>query len=151
MGLEDRNMAHEPIPPYPKNAPGDFYVENDCCLTCEAPYNQAPDLMAHDAEGGYPHCYFKRQPEAPEEVERAISACHLSCVRAVRYAGRNPKILKRFRELGSEDSCDVLAASESGGEGPLTLSEKLDRLRLAEGKEYCSPPPEPTSPCTIRD
>src|SRR3954451_17976408 len=105
-------MAHEPIPPYPKNAPGDFYVENDCCITCEAPYGEAPDLMAHDEEGDYPHCYFKRQPETPEEVERAVMACHVSCVRAVRYAGRNPKILKKFQELGSVDACDVLFPHE---------------------------------------
>ncbi|SIN81969.1 hypothetical protein SAMN05444166_1083 [Singulisphaera sp. GP187] len=41
---------------YPKNTPDDFYLENDCCITCEAPYNEAPDLMAHDEIGDYPHC-----------------------------------------------------------------------------------------------
>jgi hypothetical protein len=112
MSLEETTMATEPIPPYPKNAPGDFYVEDGCCITCEAPYHEAPDLIAHDEEGDYPHCYFKRQPETPEEVERAVMACNVSCVRAVRYAGKNQKILKRFRELGSEDSCDVGSGRE---------------------------------------
>ena len=133
-------MADEPIPPYPKNAPGDFYVENNCCITCEAPYHEAPDLMAHDEEGDYPHCYFKRQPETPEEVDRAVMACNVSCVRAVRYSGKNPKILKRFRELGSEDSCDVLAVVKAAEEKPLTLQEKLERLRHAEGDRHVSPP-----------
>jgi hypothetical protein len=113
-------MAHEPIPPYPKNAPGDFYVENRSCLKCEAPYDMAPDVMAHAEEGVDPHCYFKKQPETPEEVERAVMACYVSCVRAVRYAGKNPKILKRFRELGRIDFCDTLAGGESfeGGKEP---------------------------------
>jgi len=85
-----------PEPPYPKNAPGPFYVENQCCLSCDAPYSEAPDLMAHDdGEGGY-HCHFRKQPETPQEVERAVMACVVSCVRAVRYAGNDPAILKRF-------------------------------------------------------
>ena len=124
-------MAEQPIPPYPKNAPGDFYVQNGYCLKCEAPYYEAPDLMAHDDEGDNPHCYFKRQPETPEEVERAVMACHVSCVRAVRYAGKNPKILKRFLELGRVDACDLFSP-EQGKALPLTLREKLERLRRAE-------------------
>lgn len=125
-------MADEPILPYPKNVPGDFYVQNNHCITCEAPYHEAPDLMAHDKEGSYPHCYFKKQPETPEEVERAISACQVSCVQAVRYAGKNPKILKRFQELDAADSCDELAGVKDGGELPLTLQENLERLRRSE-------------------
>jgi hypothetical protein len=121
-------MAHEPIPPYPKNAPGPFYVQSECCIACSAPEQEAPDLMDHgewpDGEEGY-HCYFKRQPETPDEVERAISACVVSCVRAVRYAGNNPKILKRFRELRSEDSCDVLEGQTRPGVDPkLTVAER---------------------------
>jgi hypothetical protein len=139
MGSEEHAMAQEQITRYPKNAPGDFYVENDCCITCEAPYHEAPDLMAHDDEEDYRHCYFKRQPEKPEEVERAIMACYVSCVRAVRYAGRNPKILKRFQELGSVDSCDVLSPDEDKAL-PLTLREKLERLRGAQGEQHRSPP-----------
>jgi hypothetical protein len=102
-----------PEPPFPKNAPGAFYVRNECCISCEAPYSEAPDLMDHDdGEGGY-HCHFKKQPETPEEVERAVMACAVSCVRAVRYAGDDPAILKRLRELRSSDSCDVLVKSSA--------------------------------------
>jgi hypothetical protein len=115
-------MAHEPIPPYPKNAPGPFYVQSECCIACSAPEQEAPDLMDHgewpDGEEGY-HCYFKRQPETPDEVERAISACVVSCVRAVRYAGNNPKILKRFRELRNKQprpEAGVLGRPPRGGQ-----------------------------------
>ena len=100
-----------PEPPFPRNVPGPFYVENQCCISCHAPYSEAPDIMAHDdGERGY-HCHFKKQPETPEEFERAVMACVVSCVRAVRYAGNDPAILKRFQELRSDDSCDVLDKS----------------------------------------
>src|SRR5258708_1818047 len=35
-------------------------------------------------------------------------ACRVSCVEAVRYAGNDPAILARFRELGCLNSCDFL-------------------------------------------
>lgn len=96
-----------PEPRFAKNVPGPFYVENGYCISCEAPYSEAPDLMTHDdGEGGY-HCHFKKQPETPEEVERAVLACVVSCTNAVRYAGNDPAILARFREHRSRDSCDV--------------------------------------------
>lgn len=119
--------------PYPKNAPGSFYVENQCCMTCEAPDHEAKDLMAHDEEDGY-HCYFKKQPETPEEVERAILACAVSCVRAVRYAGHDPAILDRFRELRSEDSCDV-----------------FDDLNLEDPRAPLLPPTDHPHPLWDRD
>lgn len=29
------------MPALPRNAPGDFYVENDCCLLCGVPWHYA--------------------------------------------------------------------------------------------------------------
>ncbi len=49
-------MGHKPIEPYPKNAPGPFYTENESCMACEAPASEAPGLIAQDGH----HCYFKR-------------------------------------------------------------------------------------------
>jgi hypothetical protein len=92
--------------------------------------------MAQDEEGGG-HCYFRRQPETLEEVERAISACCVSCVSAVRYSGNDPEILRRFREVGRIDVCDVLVTEwhkpvvhDKGWES-LTLKEKLEIARRA--------------------
>jgi hypothetical protein len=99
-------MDHDPIQSYPKNAPGDFYVEDGCCVSCQAPYHEAPDLIAHDEEDL--HCYFRRQPETPEEVERAIRTCWVSCVDCLRYSGNDPEILRRFRAIGHAHLCDVL-------------------------------------------
>lgn len=93
---------------HPKNVPGPFYVENNCCIACDAPRTDAPDLMGADDGLGNYHCHFKKQPETPEEVERAVWACWVSCTKAVRYAGDDPAILNRLKELGSADSSDVL-------------------------------------------
>jgi hypothetical protein len=144
MALEVMAVDYKPIPPYPKNAPGPFYVEDGCCIICQAPYHEAPDVMAHDEEGGG-HCYFRRQPETPEQVERVISACCVSCVSAVRYSGNDPEILRRFRELGDIDACDVLAAEwrtsviQDESWESLTLKEKLERARRAADAKRESP------------
>ena len=104
-------MAHLSLPRHPKNAPGPFYVEDDSCIQCEAPSVAAPDLIGTDDQRWGYHCYFRRQPETPEEVDRAVEACVFSCVRAVRYAGDDPAILEKFREYKSENSCDALGPS----------------------------------------
>lgn len=93
---------------YHRNSPGHFYVEDGCCIDCQAPWAEAPDLIAHDDQGDYPHCYFKKQPETSEEIDRAVSACAVSCVGAVRYAGDDPAILDRFRAFRAEVACDSL-------------------------------------------
>jgi hypothetical protein len=63
------------------NVEGDFYVEKDLCLQC-----LAPELIGFDEEYG---CYFKKQPETPEELEHAINAVRVSCIRALRYSEKN--------------------------------------------------------------
>jgi hypothetical protein len=95
--------------PYPKNAPGAFYVENNECIACGAPHAVAPDLMEWDhipsPHGGtYPHCYFKRQPKTPEELQQAIEAIAVSCCGAIRYRGADPEICKRLKERGCSEA-----------------------------------------------
>jgi glycerophosphoryl diester phosphodiesterase len=139
MMREEVIMPQEPNPPYPKNAPGPFYVENECCFACEAPYHEAPDLMAHDEEGIVGHCYFKKQPSTPDEVERAISACIVSCVGAVRYGGNDPAVLERFRELRAEEAADVLAGQNrflallrSAKASPVIVAHRGDSFHAPE-------------------
>ena len=85
---------------YQLNAPGDFFVEDGMCIACTAPEHEAPELMSHaeDAAVGY-HCYFRRHPETPEEVEHSILAVYVSCCGAVQYGGNDPKILGRLKRL----------------------------------------------------
>jgi hypothetical protein len=52
----------------------------------------APNLIAGTYDG---HCYFKKQPATPEELEQAIEAVQVSCCGAVMYVGDEPTIRKR--------------------------------------------------------
>ena len=94
----------------PLNAEGDFYVVKDTCITCMAPHHEAPELMGLDEETG---CYFRRQPQTPEELDHAIEAVWVSCVEALRYSGNDPAILERLRAKGCKSQSDVL--SPDGG------------------------------------
>jgi hypothetical protein len=95
----------EPKERYPENSRGDFYVENQVCITCGAPEAEAPDLIEH-SKLIYSHCYFKKQPETEDELDRAISAMQVSCISGIRYGGKDQKILKRLYDLGLQAECD---------------------------------------------
>lgn len=81
---------------HPLNAAGDFFVGYDLCLACDAPRSEAPDLIDYDSDG---HCYFKRQPQTPNEVDQAISAVRVSCIEAVLYDGNDPEILAKLHQM----------------------------------------------------
>ena len=142
-----------PYPPHPKNAPGPFYVENDCCMACDAPFHEAPDLMGtDDGQGGY-HCHFRKQPTTPDEVERAVRACAVSCVEAVRYAGSDPAILKRFQEWGGIHSSDVLSkppqAVRYAGNDPAILQGFQELGRIHSCDVLSKPPSESQGPSSL--
>ncbi|RYF19047.1 MAG: ferredoxin [Flavobacteriales bacterium] len=90
---------------FPENSEGDFYVENQVCIACGAPEGEAPDLIDH-SKSEFGHCYFKKQPETPKELDRAISAMQVSCIAGIRYGGTDERILKKLYELGLENECD---------------------------------------------
>lgn len=93
---------------HPDNATGDFYVECDACISCEAPYFEAPDLMGRPASSPNNYgCFFWRQPSTPEETARACEAVAVSCVEAVRYSGKDPKILRTLYDRSAFASCDI--------------------------------------------
>src|SRR5688572_18566364 len=63
----------DPIPtrPFkgdPRNVPGEYAVEADCCLVCGVPWHYAPDLFDHDDSG----CWVKRQPVTEDERARML-------------------------------------------------------------------------------
>ena len=92
---------------YPRNVPGPFYVANGECISCMAPELAAPTLMGYEKspDGKTGHCFFKKQPQEPDETWQAIYAVRVACCAALRYAGADPAIL---RELGPEH-CDRLS------------------------------------------
>ena len=89
---------------YPENAPGPFYVEQDLCILCRAPEAVAPDLVG----GNFRHCYFKKQPESPQELELAIQAVEHCCCGAYRYRGTDSAVIQRLGALVCDaDNDDV--------------------------------------------
>ena len=90
---------------HPENAKGDFYVENESCVSCGAPHDEAPDLIDHSLKNTG-HCFFKKQPQTEEEIQKAINAIAVSCVSALRYGGTDQNIIKRLYHLGCGDQCD---------------------------------------------
>ena len=49
--------------PDPRNVPGEFYVQRDCCLLCGVPWTLAPELFGDDKDG----CWVKRQCTTADE------------------------------------------------------------------------------------
>ena len=88
-------MAFDPkFTPHPKSAPGDFYVVNGECLACGVPHVVAPDLVGW-ADEKLSQCFWKKQPETPAELERALAVLEAQELECHRYAGTYPAILKR--------------------------------------------------------
>jgi hypothetical protein len=87
----------------PKNAAGPFYVLDGVCMWGDCARTEAPDLVSVEDEVG---CYFKRQPELPEEIDSAVRAMHSSCIGSYRYGGTDPEILHRLAEAGRAELCD---------------------------------------------
>ena len=89
----------------PENVPGDFYVEAGLCTRCYLVHGEAPDLLNDPAEP-FDECYFRRQPQTPEEVDQAISAIWVSEMCALRYAGTDEAIIAKLRTQQSAALCD---------------------------------------------
>jgi hypothetical protein len=99
---------------HPLNAPGDFYVTKDGCIACELTTTEAPDLVGFAEKEREPFgCYFKKQPGNPDEVAKAIRCVQVACCGAVRYGGKDTKILRELKKFGQAHLCDVNARNES--------------------------------------
>lgn len=109
----------------PENAAGDFYVEAGLCTRCCLVHGEAPDLL-NDPTQPFDECYFRRQPQTPEEVAQAISAIWVSEMCALRYAGTDEAIIAKLRTRQSAALCDrspegfarLKAQARGGTRGP---------------------------------
>lgn len=91
---------------HPDNAPGDFYVENGCCMTCEMPFILAAELFAWSNFDGIPHCHVRRQPDTTEELEQMLAAVHAAEAQCIRYRGTDSMIQLRLLQSGDGAVCD---------------------------------------------
>jgi hypothetical protein len=114
----------------PRNVPGPFYAQTYLCLACGLPEAEAPDLLAELNEGNYA-TYFVRQPETPDEIERACKAIGVCCVNALRYGGTDPSIIRRLGNTA--DYCDHL----------IDVSGDVVPVRFKP--DDCALPPQPSS------
>jgi hypothetical protein len=119
--------------PHPLNTPGDYFVEDACCLTCDVPFVFAPDLFAweHDGEGRPVHCYVKTQPETPEERGQIFEAIRHAEAGCIIYRGGDRGVQERLVEAGEGAICVGL---------PPDLQARSDRL-LAERAPVGQPRP----------
>jgi len=92
--------------PYPKNAAGDFYVEDGCCTLCSVPWATAPSLFTVDTEGR--HCFVSKQPESAAEMDQMVEVVSCSELACVRYCGTDKTILTRLVAAGERRQCDRL-------------------------------------------
>lgn len=130
--------------PHPCNAPGPFYVEDGCCISCGVPETTAPELFGWTE--GESHCFVRRQPASPDETDSMVRALWAAEVECIRYRGEDPALLKRIAELGSPHLCDaepgggrlrirdhVVFRSRLGGtDGPVALADRFQAALLAE-------------------
>jgi hypothetical protein len=111
------------LPRHPKSVLGDFYVENDQCLCCGVPHVIAPTLIGWvDEERS--HCYWKKQPETPQELEQAIRVLEAQELGCHRYAGSEPGILARVLST----YCDHPSQPESTAPMPPELQPPRFKL-----------------------
>jgi hypothetical protein len=93
----------------PENVPGPFYVAKNQCITCLAPVENAPDLMGfyEDPTGkGSSHCFFKKQPTTPQEIELAIKSVRVACCGSLRYCGTDETIIAKIQSETNADAID---------------------------------------------
>jgi len=96
--------------PFPENVPGDWYVEEDCCILCAVPLVVAPDLFrwAMRPDGiEVDHCYVSRQPGSEPELDRMIEAARSAEVECIRHRGLEVQVRARIRERQADNAIDV--------------------------------------------
>lgn len=87
------------FPPHPKNVEGDFYVVDGCCVACDLPSEQAPDMFKYD-DG---HCFVCKQPGTQEEVIRILNAMEIQDLNCIQYKGRDVTIINSLKQRNLED------------------------------------------------
>jgi hypothetical protein len=107
-----KRAAREQRNVYAKNASGDFYVAENCCLWCGVPWVVAPEHFAIDEL----QCYVKRQPADDAEVSTMISAMNVQELDCIRYKGRDERIIA---PSGPEGEAKSLTINQTDDHAPI--------------------------------
>ena|ERR1700740_1150905 len=75
---------------------GNFYVQQGCCLSCGVPQSVAPTLVGWRDTENSTECYWIRQPRTAEQLEQAIRIIHEQELDCHRYAGTDPKVIRKL-------------------------------------------------------
>ena len=100
--------------PHPKNAPGDFYVEDGCCTACDLPQKEAPEHFEYDYSEGIlgpsgqkvGHCFIRKQPSNDLEMARMVNAMHVQELGCIRYKGTDRKVISLLRRKKLDEYID---------------------------------------------
>lgn len=65
-------------------------------------------MFAYDDQN---HCYVKRQPQSPDDLNRMLRAVHRSEVKCIRYRGVDKDVLRRMAEGDMGDLSDTAVPS----------------------------------------
>jgi ferredoxin len=83
-----------------------FYIEQIECVMCGACEAVAPDLISHETVDKHSGTYFfKRQPETPGEIDRAIRAINGCCVSCIYYRGDDPTVRRKIEAPFGQSNC----------------------------------------------
>jgi len=96
-------------------------------MACGVPHVVAPDLVGWVDEK-VPHCFWKKQPETPAELERAIAVLDAQELECHRYAGTEPAILGRI----SSTYCDYPMPSSSAVHAQSQTDSEAPRFTLLD-------------------
>lgn len=103
-------MSDTNHPRHRLNVIGPFYVEDGCCTVCGVPDTLAPELFG----GSDDHCYVKRQPQTPAEIDAMLHVMVSQELGCIRYAGSEDALLRRLAENGEAGLCDVTPPRDAG-------------------------------------
>lgn len=92
------------------NVIGPFYVEDGCCTACGVPRWVAPDLFG---DGDDIHCFVKRQPDKPDEIDAMMNVMAAQDLGCIRYSGSDQLLLRRLAENGGSAQCDVAPPADA--------------------------------------
>jgi hypothetical protein len=96
---------------------------------CGVPFAEAPDLFGTvEDPNEYEHCFVRRQPVSPVELDQMVSAIRCAELQCIRYRGSDREIQLRLIGDGQGAICDGLPSDLQSKANQLE-GERQRRLR----------------------